>query len=80
MLISAPVATEMSELICRFQADPAAHRAKLEENFFQLAYRAGKSRSYFAGAVGAVSEATIRRCIEAQKGRACAQRDRFARV
>jgi putative transposase len=43
----------------------------LREEFRQLRTRLPTlwSRSYFAGTVGAVSEATVRRYIEAQKGR-----------
>ena len=58
----------VAEIVNRFKGRTSR---VLREEFHQLRTRLPTlwSRSYFAGTVGAVSEATIRRYIEAQKGR-----------
>ena len=58
----------VAEIVNRFKGRTSR---VLREEFRQLRTRLPTlwSRSYFAGTVGAVSEATIRRYIEAQKGR-----------
>jgi putative transposase len=58
----------VAEIVNRFKGRTSR---VLREAFRQLRTRLPTlwSRSYFAGTVGAVSEATIRRYIEAQKGR-----------
>jgi putative transposase len=58
----------VAEMVNRFKGRTSR---VLRQEFKQLRTRLPTlwSRSYFAGTVGAVSEATIRRYIEAQKGR-----------
>jgi putative transposase len=68
LFVEADPTLSVAEIVNRFKGRSSR---VLRQEFASLRSRLPTlwSRSYYAGSVGAVSEATIRRYIEAQKGR-----------